>query len=508
MRFRPPGLHRVRSTSGAPGRKRRPVLRAAAAASSAVPFGPMHAPLMLSVSGARGIVGATMTPAVATAFAAAFGSTLASRRGTPTVCIGRDSRPSGDMVVRAAAAGLLAVGCEVIELGIVTTPTVGLMVDRLACDGGMVATASHNPIEWNGLKCLEHRGVAPPAERAALIIDRCRSYLHDGKLPLVNVHGMAGARQDDRGPALHVDAVLRLVDAERIRRRAFRVVLDSVNGAGGPAGRALLERLGCVVEHLNGEPSGRFAHTPEPIESNLGDLVSAVLAAKPGVACGFAQDPDADRLAIVDERGTYIGEEYTLVLAAKRLLDRLNGRTNGVTLAANLSTSRMLDDLAARYDGVRVLRTAVGEANVAAAMRGHSALVGGEGNGGVIVPAVCWVRDSLSAMALTLDLLAAEERPLSQVVAALPRYEMIKHKIELGAMGGQQAVAPALERVAKAFADQRLDATDGVRVDFADGWVHLRPSNTEPIVRLIAEAPGRERAWEIIDEVAVAAGLK
>jgi phosphomannomutase len=273
----------------------------------------------------------------------------------------------------------------------------------------------------------------------------------------------------------------------------------------------LLESLGCTVVHFNGEPTGRFAHTPEPLEENLGELKDRTRAE--GAACGFAQDPDADRLAIVDETGAFIGEEYTLVLAAKRVLDLLvqpKRETRNSVIATNLSTSRMIDDLAAYYPGTQVLRTAVGEANVVAAPKpvGDRAVLGGEGNGGVILPQVCWVRDSLSAMALVLSLMAASRMRLSEIVQSLPRYKMIKHKFDLESLGGSEVVADALDRVKKRFADENVSTIDGVRIDLADGWVHLRPSNTEPIVRLIAEATSDSRAWELLDEVAVAAGFK
>jgi phosphomannomutase len=292
----------------------------------------------------------------------------------------------------------------------------------------------------------------------------------------------------------------------------------------------LLERLGCKVIHINGEPTGLFAHTPEPVEVNLKEL--AARTKKEKAACGFAQDPDADRLAIIDDTGRYIGEEFTLVLAAMRMLEtrhrgikasRHRGRAHSpqatggkskgaLVLAANLSTSRMIDDLAAEY-GARVVRTAVGEANVVAGLKPHGskALLGGEGNGGVILPQVCWVRDSLTAMALTLDLLAASRLRLRELIDQLPHYVMIKHKFDLKDLGGAAIVKSAIERVIQKFADQRVSTIDGVRIDFTgpdNGWVHLRPSNTEPIVRLIAEAATDSRAWELIDEVAVAAGLK
>lgn len=459
------------------------------------------APLMLSVSGARGLVGKTMTPAVAAEFAAAFGSHLKARlhKPHPVVCLARDGRASGRMIASAAASGLLSVGCEVIDLGVAMTPTVGVMINALSCDGGMAATASHNPLEWNGLKCLDRDGLAPPPADAAEIIRRFRERGFDW----CAVDAFRPLHHDASGNETHVQKVLAQIDVEPIRALQATVVVDSVNASGALPARMLLERLGVRLVHLNDDASGIFPHTPEPVEANLGELMR-IVAATPGALCGFAQDPDADRLAIVDDRGRYIGEEYTLVLAALRMLE-LKGSG---TLATNLSTSRMIDDVASKFPGSKVLRSAVGEANVVAALKPARGILGGEGNGGVILPTVCWVRDSLSAMALVLSLLASRKRPLSELVDELPRYEMIKHKFDLAAIGGLAVVAPALERVKARFKDARLNDSDGVRLDLPDGWVHLRASNTEPIVRLIAEASTRERAWELIDEVAVAAGLK
>lgn len=458
---------------------------------------------MLSVSGARGIVGKTMTPVTAAEFAAAFGSFVRERSGQmrPRLCVGRDSRPSGQMLASAAMAGLASVGCEVIELGVVTTPSVAVMIGHHGAAGGMVVTASHNPIQWNGLKCLNADGVAPPPTDANEIIARFK----EKEFSYADVEQIPQASRDDTTHRRHVELVLPHVDVQAIRKKRFRVVLDSVNGAGCVAGRMLLDELGCDLVHLNGEPTGFFAHTPEPVEKNLEALARTTNAE--GAAAGFAQDPDADRLAIIDENGRFIGEEYTLVLAAMRVLEREAGAgRKDATLAANLSTSRMIDDVAARF-GAKVLRTAVGEANVVAAMKPAASILGGEGNGGVIFPPVCWVRDSLISMALVLDLLAASGKSLSTIVDALPRYAMIKHTFDLAQVGGAAAVKPAIERVVKRFAGERMSTVDGVRIDLADVWVHLRPSNTEPIVRLIAEAATRERAWELIDEVAVAGGL-
>jgi phosphomannomutase len=278
-----------------------------------------------------------------------------------------------------------------------------------------------------------------------------------------------------------------------------------VNASGCVPGRALLERLGCRVTHLFGEPTGIFGHVPEPIAENLKGLCDGVRSSG-GAACGFAQDPDADRLAIVDERGQFIGEEYTLVLAALRVLTRLGDRAKGAVLAANLSTSRMIDDVAAKF-GATVLRSAVGEANVVAALKPARGVLGGEGNGGVIVPEICWVRDSLSAMALVLELLAVEGKSLSQIIGSLPSYAMVKKKLDLKSIGGLSAVQAALTKVKATFASDRISGIDGVRVDFADGWVHLRASNTEPIMRIIAEAPTKDAAEELVARCAKAAGL-
>ena len=459
-----------------------------------------EAPLMLSVSGARGIVGRTMTPDVAAAYGGAFGSFLKATTGKarPRVVVGRDGRISGPPLAAAAIGGLIATGCDVIGIGVAMTPTVGVMIGHHRADGGLTVTASHNPIQWNGIKCLDGDGLAPPPAIAKEIVDRFKARRIDWCGPLET-----GRVSEDMSAArVHVDRVLANVDVAAIRACRFTVVLDSVNGSGCLGGRMLLEELGCSVQHIFGEMTGVFGHVPEPLAENLVELAGAVRGA-PGAACGFAQDPDADRLAVVDERGTFIGEEFTLVLAALRMLQR----TGGGTLAANLSTSRMVDDVAARFPGSHVVRTAVGEANVVAGLRPAKGVLGGEGNGGVIFPPVCWVRDSLTAMALVLELLAHEGKPLSAIVAGLPRYAMVKRKMELAAVGGMAAVAPALAKVKAAFAKERISDVDGVRVDFADGWVHLRASNTEPIVRVIAEAPTAERANELCDRCREAAGV-
>lgn len=458
------------------------------------------APLMLSISGARGIVGKTMTPEIVARYTGAFGSmlreTITDR--PPRLVVGSDGRRSGSCLASAAAAGLAAVGCEVTLLGITTTPTVGVMIKELGCDGGINVTASHNPIEWNGIKCLNSEGLAPAGRETAKIIAR----FEGSQVDRVDGADCGRISYADDAADHHVGKVLAMVDVDAIRAKGFRVILDSVAASGGPAGRQLLEALGCDLVHLHGEPIGIFPHTPEPTEANLTELAMAV-GKDSAAAVGFAQDPDADRLAIVDENGRYIGEEWTLVLAALRMMQRHGGSP----VAANLSTSRMIDDVCAGFEGASVVRTAVGEANVAYGIRSNGGVIGGEGNGGVIIPEVCYIRDSLSTMALILELLATDGRPLSAIVDSLPQYSMLKRKWDLTAIGGKRAVHPILKKIRKHWASAEVNNTDGVRVDIGDAWVHVRPSNTEPIIRLIAEAPTREAAEQIADEAATVAGI-
>ncbi len=436
--------------------------------------------LMISISGVRGVIGQTMTPQLAADMACAYGTMLAGQ----TVVVARDSRPSGLMVQNAVVSGLIATGCRVIDLGIVSTPGAALMIRRLRAAGGIVITASHNPVIWNGIKFLTDEGLAPPADRAKQIIGCYESKA----FRFADVDGLHKVNTDASTTDIHVGATLGIVDAEAIRRRRFNVVLDSVNGAGGREGRALLEHLGCDLLHVNPDPSGRFAHPPEPLRENLTQLCEAVTAER--AAVGFAQDPDADRLAIVDETGRYIGEEYTVSLAARHYFARHPGPA-----AVNLSTSRMIDDLAAAAGGPCVVhRAPVGEANVVEAMKKHHCVFGGEGNGGVIDPRVVPVRDSLVGMAVVLELMATTGRKLSELVDEIPRYTMIKQKFECP----RERVQRMLAAVRETFANERINDADGVRIDWPDGWVHIRGSNTEPIYRVIAEAKTEARANELI----------
>ena len=440
--------------------------------------------LMIGVSGMRGTIGGTLTPAVVGRMSAALAAWLFE--GPPPadgrsyrVVFGRDSRPSGFWVRDAAIAPLVAAGIEVIDLDVVSAPGVAMMVKHLNADAGVIATASHNPIEWNGLKFLNRSAVAPPPRDAAAI----RKLYDDNRVHLARVGDLHPPLRNSETHALHVRRVLKHVDALGISSKRFKVVLDSVNGAGCVATATLLNKLGCQLVHLNGSPNGQFAHEPEPTEKNLTGLCEEVRRQRASV--GFAQDPDADRLAIVDENGAYIGEEYSLVLAARLLLSK----KNGAIAVANLSSSRMLDDVAEKYGG-RVIRTAVGEANVVDAITANNAVIGGEGNGGVIDPRIVPGRDSMVGMAYVLQLMTSTAKSISQLVNEFPRYHILKTKFECRREDAERAV----EALKREFASEKIDVQDGIRIDWPDSWVHARPSNTEPIMRIIAEAPDRAAA--------------
>lgn len=457
-----------------------------------------NAPLMLSISGMRGLVGKSLTPTVAARFGAAFGSWLWTQRRPgndtsqpPTVAVGRDSRQSGPMIESAVVAGLASTGCHVIRVGILSTPGVAIAANHLSADGGMVITASHNPFPWNGIKPLRHDGVAPPPDQANDIIRRFK----EDEFNYAEVQDLQRIEDFPAGDKHHVDRVLELVDVELIKSANLSATVDSVHGAGGDEARHLLHALGVKLHHLYAEPTGDFPHTPEPTKENLVELSAET--AKAGADVGFAQDPDADRLAIVDENGSYIGEEYTLALCALHKL----GQGEGV--AANLSTSRMVDDIAANVGG-SVIRTPVGEANVTQGMRDNGATLGGEGNGGIIDNRVSQVRDSIIGMAYILELIAARKQPLSEIVKAIPAYAIVKDKADV-----DPAVLETMpEKMQAAFADQKIDLQDGVRVDWEDKWVHVRPSNTEPIIRIIAEASEVPQAQALIQRVRETLGLK
>ena len=446
--------------------------------------------LMVGVSGIRGIVGKDLTEDVVARYAGAFGQWAKAGARRPLVVVGRDARESGPAFERAVAEGLASAGCAVVSVGIAPTPTIQLAVEHHQAGGGIAITASHNPIEWNALKFIGPDGI---------FLDGT-----DGKRVL-DLVGKDGGRRGSTGGEVatdpgaierHLDAVLKLpaVDVAAVRKRSFAVALDAVRGAGGPVMRTLLERLGCRVTGINLETDGRFPRAPEPIPENLGEL--AALVRRSGADVGIAVDPDVDRLAIVDETGTPIGEDYTLAFAIRAVM---GGKGGTPIVVCNLSTSLVVEDAARAY-GAEVVRTPVGEVHVARAILRLGAAIGGEGNGGVMYPALHAGRDAPVAAALLLTLLAREGRPVSQLVAAAPRYVIVKAKVERGAGSRERGLERTYAALRQRFADAQVDTQDGLRLAWPNRWLHVRPSNTEPIIRLIAEAPSAPEARELVDE--------
>jgi phosphomannomutase len=448
--------------------------------------------LMVGVSGVRGRVGDGLTPEVIARFAAAFGAY--ARRNGPgqTVVIGRDSRVSGPMFSRAAIAALQSVGCEVVDVGIAPTPSVQLAVEELHAAGGLAVTASHNPIEWNALKFIGPSGMFLDAEQGAAM----RSLLEEDEIPRADWRNLGTLRTDDGAVERHLRKILALpfLDIGLIRSRRFRVALDCVRGAGGTIFPRLLKELGCEVEAINLETDGLFPREPEPVAANLGELEA--LVRESGADVGLATDPDVDRLSLVSNEGRAIGEDYTLALATRLILRHRPG-----PVVTNLSTSRLLDDVTAAA-GVELVRAPVGEINVARRMEAVGATVGGEGNGGVILPDVHLTRDAPLAAALILQLLAEESLPLSELAAGIGRYEIVKEKVPRPS----GSLDDAYSALARQLAAPEVDRQDGLRLAWPEqrSWAHLRPSGTEPIVRIIAEAPTREEAQGLVESLRAA----
>ncbi len=437
---------------------------------------------IISVSGLRGIVGETLTPEVAIRYAAAFAATLPPG----DVLIGRDSRPSGRMLSLAVQAGLQAVGRTTLDAGIVATPTAGVLLRHHAAAGAIQITASHNPAPYNGLKLFSAEGRVIPAGPGREVLQRYRN----GSPAWLPQDRLGNIERCEDSVTAHLLAVLDTVDAERIRKQRFRVLLDSNHGAGSILGRRLLHELGCRLTVLGEEPDGRFAHPAEPTAENLAGVLTAVNES--GADVGFCQDPDADRLAVIDAAGRYLGEEYTLAMCVDHVLREKKG-----PIVANCSSSRMSQDLAERY-GVPYFRSAVGEANVVDAMLAHDAVFGGEGNGGPIDPRVGYVRDSFVGMAQLLDAMAARQMTIAQLADELPRYEIVKTKISLP----PEKLPAALDALQKRFSDAASDRLDGLRLDWPGRWLLVRGSNTEPIVRAIAEAPTAAEAAALCEAAA------
>jgi phosphomannomutase len=436
--------------------------------------------MIISVSGLRGVVGDSLTPANLTQYVSAF----CGCAPPGAIVVGRDGRGTGGWIAQLVQATLQACGREAISAGIAATPTVGRLVCQYRAAGGVQVTASHNPPEYNGLKLFGSDGRV----LSATLGEQVHSQFDRGAMSWVTYERTGHSRMLADVISDHLQAVLKIVDVPRIRSRRFRVLLDSNAGAGSILGLALLEALGCDVTAVGAEPTGQFLHPPEPTRENLVDIGNKVVEA--GAVVGFCQDPDADRLALIDASGEYVGEEYTLSVCADHILKTRPGR-----MVTNCSSSRMTEDLCRRYN-VPFARAKVGEANVADLMLATEAVFGGEGNGGPIEPRVGYVRDSFVGMALVLDAMSAHSATLSQLVDAIPRYCMVKTKVQLDLA----LVSTAYDALQRHFAEAVPDMLDGLRLDWHDRWLMVRPSNTEPIVRIIVEAATSSAADQLAGE--------
>ncbi|MGE5313579.1 MAG: phosphoglucosamine mutase [Acidobacteriota bacterium] len=443
--------------------------------------------LMVSISGIRGVVGESLTPDVIVKYISGFAEYC--RRGT--IVIGRDGRCTGEHIAKIVSSTLVQMGCSVIDIGICPTPTVALAVEKEHAAGGVIITASHNPMQWNGLKFLASTGLFLDAAE-----NRAFWEIADAPARAYMPWDCQGTyRYDPSYIEKHIDAVLALpfVHAEEIRKKKFKVVIDCVNAAGGVIMPELLKRFGCDVIAMNADVSGVFSHTPEPIPENLTSLAERVVTE--GAQLGIAVDPDVDRLVLINEKGEPFVEEYTVASAVRFVLEEeaKAGRT-GHTVVVNLSTTRAVDDIASQF-GARVLRTPVGEINVASCMRDAKAVVGGEGSGGVIVPAVHLGRDAIVGAGIFLQLLTNFGGTASALKASMPQYHIVKNKIELGALQPDRILARLKEKYERT---ETINTDDGLKIDFASSWVHLRKSNTEPIIRIIAEAKTTEDAAALV----------
>jgi phosphomannomutase len=437
---------------------------------------------MVSVSGIRGIVGRGLTSEIAARFAAAYGAFVEGK----TVLVSRDGRPSGEMIRHAVVSGLLSAGCSVQDIGIAPTPTCGFAVRHLNAAGAIQITASHNPAPWNGLKMFGPDGAVLSAANGAIV----RGLFESGDFSRAAWNQIGEFHVPPDVHEEHASYCLDQVSVAQVASAGFRVFLDANGGAGGPLGVKLLRDLGCEVCEHECRSTGLFIHEPEPTPAHLVDVAPWVKRNE--CAVGFVLDPDADRLALIDETGTCVSEEATLALAVKYRLTQQRG-----PVVINMSTSRMSEDLA-RAAGCDCRRSAVGEANVVALMRDSNALIGGEGNGGVIDPRVGWVRDPFIGMALILSLMAEEKKPLSTLVAELPRYAMLKAKYEVP----REKLAAVFSALEARWPDAQANRIDGLRLDGPDWWLHVRGSNTEPVVRAIAEAPTEAQTQALVDEAA------
>lgn len=461
--------------------------------------------LIKSISGIRGTIGGkvgdNLTPVDAVKFASAYGTFLKNNFNDNRklkVVIGRDARISGPMIHNLVMNTLLGLGIDVIDLGLSTTPTVEVAVPLEKADGGIILTASHNPKQWNALKLLNEKGEFLSGAEGEKILEIAEAEAFD----FVDVDSLGTVTVNDAYMDIHIDEVLELplVDADLVKTKKFKVVVDAVNSSGGIIIPNLLEQMGVEVVKLYCEPNGHFPHNPEPLKEHLGDICQLVIDEKADF--GIVVDPDVDRLAFISNDGEMFGEEYTLVACADYVLSKIPGNT-----VSNMSSSRALRDITNKYFG-KYQASAVGEVNVVELMKKNNAVIGGEGNGGIIYPELHYGRDSLVGVALFLTYLANQDKTVAELRASYPQYYMSKNKIELTPQIDVDAILVAMT---EKYKNEDITTIDGVKIDFANEWVHLRKSNTEPIIRIYTEAPTQNQAdalaVRIIDEIKAVAGI-
>ncbi len=450
-------------------------------------------PLIKSISGIRGTIGGkpgeNLTPLDIVKFTAAFGSILTGNRKTGKIVVGRDGRISGEMVQNLVVNTLTALGMDVVDLGLSTTPTVEIAVKMEKADGGIIITASHNPREWNALKLLNREGEFISAGEGAKVLELAAKE----HFSFAAVDKLGVARADDTYLQKHIDAILKypLVNAKAIAKQSFRVVVDGINSTGATYVPALLKALGVhEVLLLNGEVNGKFAHNPEPLPEHLSQLTNEVVQQKAHL--GIAVDPDVDRLCFVNEDGSLFGEEYTLVAIADYILGKRKGNT-----VSNMSSTKALKEITLKHGG-EYFPAAVGEVNVVKKMKETNAVIGGEGNGGIIVPDFHYGRDALIGIALFLSHLANQKKGIKSLRSGYPDYFISKNKIELET---GVDVKPIFEKIRKKYAKNPVNTEDGLKIEFDNDWVHLRTSNTEPIIRIYAESDFETKANNIAQQI-------
>lgn len=460
--------------------------------------------LIKSISGIRGTIGGNvgdnLTPVDAVKFASAYGTFLknANPNKRLKVCIGRDARISGPMIHNLVVNTLVGLGIDIIDLGLSTTPTVEVAVPLEQADGGIILTASHNPKQWNALKLLNAKGEFLSGADGAKILEIAESEAFD----FVDVDSLGEITENDAYMDIHIDEVLNLplVDVEVVKQKKFKVVVDGVNSSGGIIIPKVLEQMGVEVVKLYCEPNGHFPHNPEPLKEHLGDICKLVVEEKADF--GIVVDPDVDRLAFISNDGEMFGEEYTLVAIADYVLSKTPGNT-----VSNMSSSRALRDITEKHNG-SYQASAVGEVNVVELMKKTNAVIGGEGNGGIIYPEIHYGRDAVVGVALFLTYLANQEKTVAELRTSYPQYYMSKNKIELTP---QIDVDNVLKTMTEKYANENISTIDGVKIDFPTEWVHLRKSNTEPIIRIYTEAPTQAEADTLaerfVSELKVIAGI-